>query len=501
MADVDTTASNADTAAIPTFKQYKPLVTLQAMLPPFPCDALPNVIREYVEAVALNSQTSVEMAGMISLGVLATALQGKYCVQAPNGHTEPLNMFLAIIAEPGERKSSVMHAMTDCLREYEYAYNDAHKAEILRNRREREDLEYKIAQLKQKMMRKPDVATEMELHHLTDCLDTMPVLAPQRYIADDCTVEALTRLMAQNGGIISVISEEGGIFDNVGGRYNNGQAHFDVLLKGYCGDPIRVDRIGRDEELIQRPTLTMILAVQPVVINQIIQNTAMMGRGLVARILFCSPVSQIGHRSFLSPAIPDAVKAAYTNLINHLMSIPVPREPHALTLTAEANEIMDAYFSAHEKYLAGAGQAIPDWASKYIGTVMRIAGLLHCVGMTDAADCYISATTMTDAIHIGEYLLAQANFTLASAYDDQSLRRAKFVWSKIISMKSSMFKRSVLSSACRGKFFHKTEDLLPTLAQLEEHGYIRQVTPERPGPGKPPDVQIVVNPVALAAEE
>lgn len=87
--------------------------------------------------------------------------------------------------------------------------------------------------------------------------------------------------MAANSGTISVISTEGGIFDVMAGRYNS-RANIDVWLKGHCGDAIYVDRKTREAESILHPTLSAILTIQPSVLEEIMDNTTMSGRGLLA---------------------------------------------------------------------------------------------------------------------------------------------------------------------------------------------------------------------------
>ena len=67
------------------------------------------------------------------------------------------------------------------------------------------------------------------------------------------------------------------------------------------------------------------------------------------------------------------------------------------------------YFQEHEKFLVGEGQAISDWASKYIGAVLRIAGLLHCADMEDDKT-EVTASTMSKAIQIGKYFLAHSTY-------------------------------------------------------------------------------------------
>ena len=79
---------------------------------------------------------------------------------------------------------------------------------------------------------------------------------------------------------------------------------------------------------------------------------------------------------------------------------------------------------------------------------------------------------------------------------DLNIRKVRFVMAKLEKFGQSEVKRSELFQACRGKFFQKTEEIFPTLELLEEHGYLRQVIPERQGAGRPPDVRILINPAA-----
>ena len=70
----------------PVFQPIVPLTPQWSDLPAFPVDALPDVIRNYVSAVAEHSQTAPDMAAVISLGVLATCLQGKYKIEGTPGY-------------------------------------------------------------------------------------------------------------------------------------------------------------------------------------------------------------------------------------------------------------------------------------------------------------------------------------------------------------------------------------------------------------------------------
>ncbi len=331
--------------------------------------AIEDVIRNYVSAVAEHSQTAPDMAAVISLGVLATCLQGKYRIEGTPGYCEPLSLYTVVIAAPGERKSSVMRDMTTFLYEYEQEYNKAHSMEIRENHLQRESLERQISGLQKKLERKESREMELELRQLQEQLEETPELKPVRFFADDCSSEALISLMAANNGVFSVISTEGGIFDIMAGRYSN-KSNIDVWLKGHCGDAIYVDRMTREAECIMHPALSAILSIQPSVLDEIMSNTTMTGRGLIARFLYASPPSRIGSRVFRTQPIPPEVIAAYRSLIFRLMALPIGGDAQTVHLSEKAFDLMADYFQEHEKFLVGEGQAISDWASKYIGAVL-----------------------------------------------------------------------------------------------------------------------------------
>ena len=437
----------------PLFQPLVPLTPQWSDLPAFPVDALPDVIRNYVSAVAEHSQTA-----------------------------------------PGERKSSVMRDMTTFLYEYEQEYNKAHSTEIRENHLQRESLERQISGLQKKLERKESREMELELRQLQEQLEETPELKPVRFFADDCSSEALTSLMAANNGVFSVISTEGGIFDIMAGRYSN-KSNIDVWLKGHCGDAIYVDRMTREAECIMHPALSAILSIQPCVLDEIMSNTTMTGRGLIARFLYASPPSRIGSRVFRTQPIPPEVIAAYRSLIFRLMALPIGGDAQTVHLSEKAFDLMADYFQEHEKFLVGEGQAISDWASKYIGAVLRIAGLLHCADMEDEK-AEVTASTMSKAIQIGKYFLAHSTYAYSMMGTDLTIQKAKFVLAKLKKKNVSVIKRSELFQMCRGKFFKKTEEIFPTLELLEGHGYIRLEEPERQSVGRPADVKIIVNPTA-----
>lgn len=436
------------------YAPFRNLNVAHSTLPSFPVNALSPELHDMVLAVAAHTQTAPDMAASFGLGILAACLQGKYIVGVPSGYTEPVNLYVAVVAKPGERKSAVMHLMASPLHEFEQQMNCA---------------------LSDGGPSSVDGVQEQ----------------PPRLTADDCTPEALARLLSENCGKLTVISAEGGIFDILAGCYSR-KPNIDIWLKGHCGDPIRVDRIGREPAYIPQPTLSAILAVQPSVLSEIMDNTTMTGRGLVARFLFSLPPSNLGHRTFLAPGIPADVQEKYTASISRMLSI-AHSAPCTLHLSDAAIALVSTHFLEHEHYITGPGQYMADWAGKYIGSVLRIAGLLHAAEFSN--DCYISSNTMQRAIEIGRYYLAHAAYAYTTMDGDPSITKALFAWSKLIQFSPAEVKRSDLFQVCRGKYFKKVDELSSALELLESHGYIRTYSPPYNGHGRPPDMRIVPNPL------
>lgn len=133
-------------------------------------------------------------------------------------------------------------------------------------------------------------------------LESLQEVKPLRLLADDASPEALTSLLADNGGKMALVSAEGGIFEILNGQYSQ-SVNIDTLLKAHAGDPIRIDRKGRPSEYIPSPALSVLLTIQPVVLDGLMSNDAFRGRGLTARFLYCIPTSKVGSRSFETGAL------------------------------------------------------------------------------------------------------------------------------------------------------------------------------------------------------
>jgi hypothetical protein len=507
----------ADTTAGTGERGWEPPIPLGATGdgPAFPVEVLPSWLSEYVAAVATATQTPPDLAGMLALAVLATVAAGAVEVQPRPGWREPLCLFVAVGMDAGTRKSSVFTALTQPVAEFERQQAAAALPSITETATLRRIAEQAAAAAEAAAGRAPANQQEQaRAEAIARAAEAARLVVPPvpRWLVDDATPEALAGLLATYGRI-ALLSPEGDVFDQMAGRYNQSAGpNLGVYLKGHAGDLLKVDRRGRPPEYVERPCLTIGLAVQPEVLHGLAGRPGFGGRGLLARFLYSLPASLVGRRQPGAPPVPQAVADRYTLELQALAaslttaSAPTSDQgPAVLVLDREAAELLLALERDLEPRLAaGSGDLahLAGWAAKLAGATCRLAALLHLAShLRDGWAQPIGAEAFTAAIRLADYLIehARAVFDLMGA--DPRTDDARYLLDWIARTSQAQFSRRDAHQAARGRF-RKATDLEPTLALLEEHGYLRRVDADPAGVkgGRPASPRFLVNPLHLASE-
>jgi replicative DNA helicase len=247
---------------------------------------------------------------------------------------------------------------------------------------------------------------------------------------------------------------------------------------------------------VERPCLTIGLAVQPEVLRGLASRPGFGGRGLLARFLYSLPESLVGRRQAGAPPVPAAVADRYSPELQALAaSLNAPADddgPAVLVLDQEAAELLLGFERDLEPRLAaGSGDLahLAGWAAKLAGATCRLAGLLHLARHLRHSWAHpVGADTLAAAIRLAGYLVehARAVFDLMGA--DPRLDDARWLLDWISRTNQAQFtRRDAHHAAPRGRFA-KATDLDPALALLEEHGWLRRLDADSPGAkgGRPP---------------
>lgn len=479
-----------------------PLSTV-AQLPPFPVDVLPDWLADMVTATATTYQTPPDLPGCIALAALSAAAGGRAVVQIRPGWTEPVNIYTAVISPPSTRKSPPFRVLTAPLRRAERDLVKEIRAEIEQARisraaaiRAREKAEHSVRTTSSEEGEDPAVQTAVDAAIAAAEIDVPP---EPRLLADDLTAETAAKLLSDHGGRLAVMSAEGGLFATLAGRYS-GVPNLDVFLKGYSGDTVQVDRVGRPREYIEAPALTIGLTVQPAVIDELAKTALLRGTGLLARFLYSLPVNTVGHRIARPAPIPDTVAATYDRQLRaSVHALAGWTDPAVLQCTPAADDRMADYQEIIEPRLdpdTGAWAHIGDWAGKLAGQAARLAGLLHVALHPDDPWVYpIIEATMEAACRLGDYYCAHALAVFDRLGSDPALDAARAVLAWIQQGKLARFTRREAYRDNRGSRFHTVADVDPALTVLEDHGHIRRPTPVADrGRGRPASPTYLVHP-------
>lgn len=430
---------------------------------PFPTEAFPTVLQNYIRQISTALQVHTDMPSALSLSVLAACVQGKTKISVTPEWQEELSLYTAVIAEPGERKSAVFSALTTPIYSYVDNYNLTHAAEIAAYQNKVKRLEAQ----KNKFI--SDNADEEQINEVQEELSSLlsnPVV-PLRLIAADCTPEALAVIMSRNNDKISILSDEG-VFDVMSGLYTSGRSNINIYLNAYDGQSISIGSL-----LLQRPLITFGICCQPSVISDFIGDRRFIGKGLAQRFLFSRPPSMLGKRVLQYAPVEPSIRNDYTELINRLLEMQNTND--VIKMSPEAFEVFSTFYDEIEVKLGQQGKysVSRTFLSKLSGKTARICGLLHLCGHTVNAP--VSAETVASAIKIARYFIEQNEVIFST---DSDLAVAEYAADRIITNAKKnncdSFRARDIKRFCQK---YKAKQLDEALTILCEHNYI-QFTPD-----------------------
>ena len=453
--------------------------------PPFPVDVFPAWLGDMVTGVARFTQTDPAMAGTLAVAVLSACAGGRLEVEPVGGWREPVNVFAAVIAGPGERKSPVHRTMTAPLFSAQSTLGEAMRPRIAEAAALRDIADRHAEQAKAQAAKATDpgkrdeAAAEAVAASIAAEAITVPGLP--RLIVDDATPEALIGLMAANGGRMAIISDEGGIFDTLAGRYS-GAPNLDPYLKGHAGQPMSNERQTREGASIDKPALTVCVMAQPTVLRKFGGNTDLAGRGLPARFLFALPRSLAGYRLVNTDSIPEQVTTGYRHRVHDLAATLAEWEdPAVVTLTPDAGRVRLAAAQEVEAQLRPGGTLydMREWGNKLAGATLRLAGLLHVAHHpADAWRRPIDADRMTDAVRLAEFFAAHYRAALTTIGTDTTIETARYILGVLTTKGMTTFTRRELHRRVSRRL-PKSDEVSTVLAELSALGWVRHTTDGR----------------------
>lgn len=463
---------------------------------PFPVDALPAALADYVDAVVAFAEVPADLPGWIGLSAIAAAVARKTRVLVRPGYAEPLNIFMAAAMPPGERKSWVFAEATRPLVDYERELLERLGPEIAEAQSRARVREKELAHAEGMAARGGADALKWDnaRRELARTIRETVIPAEPRVLMSDATPEAVAKGLADQGGRLAVFSPEGDVFALLTRYQKDSAPNFETFLKAHAGEEARYDRVHAPPVTIVEPALTVAVTVQPDVLRGLARDRTFRERGLLARFVFAVPEAEVGDRTFDGPPVPVDVSRHYAEAVTWLCRWPVQAAP--LTLTPAAFVAWRAYALEVERDRAPGRQyhGLLDWSGKLPGLVARLAGLLHVVQGAMGAHITpaVEEATMGAAVRLGRYAAAHAVAAFGLMGGDPALDGARTLLTWLTRQGLATFTKREAHAAHRATF-RTAASLNAPLAELVALGWIRPaIDPSRNGkPGRPSESYIV----------
>ena len=481
----------------------------EAPVPMFDTARIPQQIGEFCNAVGEELQVPPELCFCMDMPALATVLQRQFVVTDYVGsHTEPLCLFFMCPMEPGNRKSAVVSKCIAPLREWERKMEKEMQPVIQQATIKRRLIEKRISALENKQAKTDDrqeiEEIERQINELEE--DKPDIPKSPRLLVQNITPEALGMRLRENGGCLGLLADEGGVFDIFAGQYNGGVPNLDLLLKAHDGTFFSCDRVGRDNDTVDRPMLSIGISPQPITLSDRKAAKAFRARGLDGRFLYVLPKSPVGHRKYRTNVNSEEAVRKHNELFKRLLPSSCENwsetpQLQALKLSREADIIYEEVFYKIEEELNPGGdfENMKDWATKLHGRILRIAGVFHAVQYENPASLEISEATMKMATYTGLFLVAHARSAYGVMQEDEGIERAKYVleWIRRKELRKFTFRECQQDLHSR-VIFKDSAAIESALEILIERDLVRKMPVQATsGPGRTPKPEFAVNPHVL----
>jgi len=378
-------------------------------------DALPERFRLPVEEVMRHYKVSALLPGVCALVVNSAAL-GRGVVTKSNVRHTYANLYAIIGARSGVGKSVVFDELAAPIIEFqEEALKEFAAEQKPRAEAELKLLDQEIHELTKARRGAGKIEIDEDNRHerLCELFQQKAILEDElqftsRLYCVDFTSEALGILLANNGEQMAVLTDEGGLpLHNMLGRYTKGEITDDVLLcKAKTVNSTTVDRVSRPPIVLHRPCVTMLLLVQPDLLQKAFSNERLLVGGLLARCLAADSKMELQYEDEKTlPEVDPGIMARWNQHIRSLIKkFRFAKEPCWIAVGEGVKELSRKFHNEIVDQIRDSLCDISSFATRWVERAWETALNLHAGHYGD--ECYrepISSKTFSDAIRIARF--------------------------------------------------------------------------------------------------
>lgn len=364
-------------------------------LPVFPLERFPGWIKDYIENFSENTGISKDFCAACVLGAVSSVVCGKLDIHFNTTHYEPAQLYTVFVGRSGMMKSTAIKQFTGPARTWLYEQNQSvrkYNQGITDEISKLNDNYYKA----QKKGRDETVLVELKAQ-IDRKKEEQKVEYPVPF--SDVTPESLVRALITTNGTATIATAEGNIINVLTGRsytQRGAAPNLDIFLNGHDGEPYHNNRVTTGEVDLPRVDISILMAIQPALLETLCRSQDANGRGLVQRFLIFAPEES---DEIIDHTKPDTTDRRYSLRWNdHIRKIAErfmkpDAKPYIMELDLLADKIIRECWNYEGELARERGtdeEGIAGWISKLHGTALRLAAIFALLENPDA-------TYITDA--------------------------------------------------------------------------------------------------------
>lgn len=470
---------------------------------PYPVEELGDVLGDAAKAMSDIIQVPLPMACQSVLATAALVCQPHANVSYGAIEKRPISLFLMTIAESGDRKSAVDKAALKPVLEYE-----RRKGHDLVDSTNQHKVAMKIWEKDEQILNKAldkelssKNCTPLKRQELEAELEQLEMKRPQKPLSHNLllqepTVEGIWKHFTVSIPTAGLFSDEGlGFFSGHGMAEKDAKGRMITTLSNlWDGSDIKRTRTDCSDSMTDR-RVSSHLMMQPVVANEVLNDSMMREQGFLPRFLVCKIKSMAGDRLLTPQQLKrtlqsDLAITTYQERITQLLNCCLPLdevsaglEPKDMTITGVALDEWMALYNDIEKQLGknGSYNCIKAFGSKAPEQIARIAAVLSVFEESEITDCHVRR-----AGQIVSYYLDSMVFNLKEASEDMEWKDASDLLAVIQSRGGSLHCNDFKKLPLR---FRSANKARKQLALLVDESYLLVCTWTR---GKPSSWEIPI---------
>jgi hypothetical protein len=347
----------------------------------FPWSVFPEQVGACLNDLADTLSVNTDLTGVIGLAVISSAIGSAITyVQAKEDYTVPINIWVGIIGETGNKKTPTLDKMLSPVYEHQkLLFDQASNAN----------------------------ATQVAQSQTGKTAAAGNVVKPKNIFTTDPTMEALISMLCENKKGILLYQDELSGFLTGFDKYRKGKGgDREQYLSLWSGTPIKTDRVGK-QLYCHRPFVSILGGIQPGKFAAAFGNQSF-DDGFLPRFLFYEIPKE--KRLLNDHQWAHENKELWKDLIVSFYSL--KPESLALNLDKEAWQTFLAEAHSFQNFAEYVPARLKVFIPKIENYILRLSGILHTVNQWTSGTQNISqtipASTVKGAITLARFFLAQA---------------------------------------------------------------------------------------------